>query len=403
MVGSPRILYVSEVMPGKAAFGGELRCLNILRALQQMGTVEVVVLDSGSRESGLPPQAAPDLVSRRILAVTPRPNSGPFEKLKWTLDPRANYPHGCGVEQTAMQHILRDVKKFDLVWFFKIRSPDMFPNASWQNSVVDIDDIPSRYERAVLQKGGGTREYLSALRRLFSWRRREKLLGDRFTVLTVCSEEDRRYLRKIGIKVPVHIVPNGFERPAVEPVRAPTAPPRIGFIGLFDYLPNRDGVHWFVNECWQSIKRALPDARLRLVGSGSDGPLKPHGPDIDGLGWLENPSDEIRTWSLMVVPIRMGAGTRIKIAQGFSQKCPIVSTTFGAYGYGAENGREMYLADTAEAFSKACIQIIRDPGKTGEMAERAWNQFLEKWTWDGIRPLVWAVAEDCLRQRVGAR
>jgi glycosyltransferase involved in cell wall biosynthesis len=152
-----------------------------------------------------------------------------------------------------------------------------------------------------------------------------------------------------------------------------------------------------VNDCWPRIKYEVPEARLRLIGQDSDGPLKPHGPDIDGLGWVANPSDEIRTWSAMVVPLHVGAGTRIKIAHGFSQKCPIVSTTLGAYGYGAIDGREMYLADSAEAFSKACIQAIREPERAAQMAERAWRQFTERWTWDAIRPRVWAAAEDCLR------
>jgi len=89
--------------------------------------------------------------------------------------------------------------------------------------VVDIDNIPSMYERATLQKGCGTLDRFLALRRLLSWRRREKWLGDRFDVLAVCSEEDRKYLRHIGIKVPIHVIPNGFERPLVEPVRPPEA------------------------------------------------------------------------------------------------------------------------------------------------------------------------------------
>jgi glycosyltransferase involved in cell wall biosynthesis len=100
----------------------------------------------------------------------------------------------------------------------------------------------------------------------------------------------------------------------------------------------------------------------------------------------------------MIVPLKVGAGTRIKIAHGFSQKCPIVSTTLGAYGYAAVDGREMFLADSAEAFSNACIQAIREPERTAQMVERAWLQFLDKWTWDAIRPRVWATAEDCLRK-----
>ncbi|MBV9339493.1 MAG: glycosyltransferase [Acidobacteria bacterium] len=177
----------------------------------------------------------------------------------------------------------------------------------------------------------------------------------------------------------------------------PVIPPRIGFIGHLSHLPNREGIHWFVRECWPVIKTEIGDARLRLVGPGSDGSLKPAGADIEGLGRLANPSEEIRTWSVMIVPIRGGTGTRVKIAEGFSQKCPIVSTSFGARGYDARDGREMCLADSAETFAQACVSIIRQPEKAAQMTERAWRQFLERWNWEAIHPAVWRAAEDCMR------
>ncbi len=389
------MLYVSHVWPHRAYSGGEVRSLNVLRALKQLGSVEVVILDEENRSGDLISTPCEFTVAY-ALETKKRPNEGFIEKLRWTLDPRSDYPHGCGVEHKAMRRVLDSLNEFDLVWFYTLRSANMFPNAAWLRSVVDIDDVPSTYERTTLQVGGPGERFL-ARRRLFSWRRREKLLGDRFTVLAVCSEEDQQYLRRMGIKVPVHVIPNGFDKPCVEPVRIPAAPPRIGFLGGFRHFPNCEGIRWFVNKCWPHIKCEVPDARLRLVGQGSDGPLKPLGPDVDGLGWLTNPSDEIETWSVMVVPIRVGAGTRVKIAQGFSQKCAIVSTSLGAYGYGAKDGHEMYLADTAEAFANACIKAIREPEKATQMAERGWRNFLQKWTWEAIHPLVWAAAEDCLR------
>jgi glycosyltransferase involved in cell wall biosynthesis len=263
--------------------------------------------------------------------------------------------------------------------------------------VLDIDDVPSTCERATLRVESGLRARLLTIRRLASWRRREKLLSDRFTVLTVCSDEDRSYLRGIGLKAPLHVIPNAFAKPSFEPIRCPATPPRIGFIGLLEHFPNRDGIEWFTSQCWPRIKRELPGVRLRLVGLGSDGPLKLHATDVDGLGWLADPAEEIGTWSAMIVPIRLGGGTRVKIVEGFGRKCPIVSTSLGAHGYKARDGYDMYIADSAEAFSDACIKTICDPIGAAQVAERAWGEFLQSWTWDAICPMVWSAAEDCLR------
>jgi glycosyltransferase involved in cell wall biosynthesis len=152
-----------------------------------------------------------------------------------------------------------------------------------------------------------------------------------------------------------------------------------------------------VKDCWPLIKRDVPDARLRIIGKGSETDLKPGGPDIDGLGWVSDMIDEFASWSLMIVPIRLGAGTRVKIAQAFSLKCPVVSTSFGAYGYDVDDKVELLLADTATTFAQACVRTIREPNEANEMANRAWGRFLRQWTWDAIAPRVRAAAEDCLR------
>jgi len=389
---SPRILYVAEGW----AHGAQVRGLNVLRALREIGTVEVVMLGDGHRVHDPILEVSREAKVAYTLETPSLPKKGLVAKLTWTFEPRSHYPYGCGVGEEGTHQLVRSHAEFDLSWFFKLRSVDMFPNMVWQRSVVDIDDVQSTYERATLRVAGPL-DRLKALRALFVWRRRERLLGDRFNVLTVCSEQDRDYLRRLGVDAPIHVIPNGFEKPHAEPFRRPAAPPRVGFIGAFSHHPNREGVSWFVKKCWPHVKREVPDARLRLIGRESDKFPELSGPDVDLLGHLPDTSDEIQTWSAMVVPIRLGAGTRVKVAHGFSQKCPIVSTSLGALGYGAVDGREMYLADSADAFSSACIKAIRDPEEARQMAQRAWVEFLNKWTWDAIRPRVWAAVDDCLR------
>jgi glycosyltransferase involved in cell wall biosynthesis len=373
----------------------------VLQALQLLGPVEVVVLDEGGRDQPVRPETNGDFKVAYNLRVTSRPPKGFAGKVRWTFDPRVSYPHGCGVGDEGLRRVVGGLGEFDLVWFFKLRAPNLFPNVSWPRSVVDIDDVPSTFERATAQHGSSIRERLLARVRQFSWRRRERLLGKRFSVLTVCSEGDRDYLKRLGVAAPVHVVPNGFEKPAAEPVHRPAKPPRIGFIGLFSYAPNREGIQWFIDRCWPRIKRAVPDARLRLVGEGSQQVRPPGASDVDALGWVADADAEMATWSAMAVPIWTGAGTRVKIAQAFGQKCPVVSTSLGAYGYDAVDGNELYLADSAEAFADACVRTMREPEQAAEMAGRGWRQFLEKWTWDAIRPHIHAAAEDCLRQNAG--
>jgi glycosyltransferase involved in cell wall biosynthesis len=384
--------------PGFNRGGSQVRSAAILHALHQMGTVDVAILADEKEGGAVLSHPGLNLRVRHIFRVEAQSNAGLMQKLRWTFDPRRDYPNGCGVGLDETERLRTSIRNYDLVWFFKLRSPDYFPNGAWPSSVLDIDDVPSICERVKIQSARGVRS-LPAMRRMYSWREREKLLDKRFTVLSVCSDQDRNYLRGMGITSPLHVIPNAFAKPAMEPVSSPAFPPRIGFIGLLEHFPNLEGLGWFTKRCWPKIKQAFPNARLRLVGIGSDGSLKPKGQDIDGIGWVGDPAQEISTWSAMIVPIQTGGGTRVKVAEGFARKCPIVSTSLGAYGYGARNGHNMYVADSPDLFADSCIRVLREPQVAAQMANRAWLEFLDKWTWDAIRPRVWATAENCLRMK----
>jgi glycosyltransferase involved in cell wall biosynthesis len=172
--------------------------------------------------------------------------------------------------------------------------------------------------------------------------------------------------------------------------------PRIGFLGNCTYLPNESGIKWFIHEVWPAIKGKLPSAQLRLVGRASEGYLTKLGPDIIGLGWLEDPGEEIASWSVMIVPIKVGSGTRVKVAEGFARKCAVVATVIGAFGYEVSHGEEILLAESAEDFASACLLLLNNSQLRETLAENAHQRFLERWTWDLFEDTVRVVLQRCL-------
>jgi len=392
----PSILFLSPGWPRGKAFGGQLRALQLARALQHVGEVTLGVVSSDTDEPAAIRETAGEFKVIDPVHPLPAPNRGIGQKLRWALDSRYLNVHGCIAPPVDQYRIISCLSQYDLVWILNSRTPNILQVWRWPHTHLDVDDVPSTYLRAVAQNGSGLRERWKARAQQIVLKRREARFQERFTTLSVCSEQDRMYL---GGGDRVHVIPNGFERPRSAPARNPAAnPPRIGFIGLYSYAPNLHGVRWFLKESWPAICRAVPGIRFRLVGKDTDGPLRPSEPDVDALGWMADPASEIATWSAMVIPIRFGGGTRIKIADAFSRKCPVASTRLGAYGYAVEDGRQLRLADTPKDFADACIELVRNPPRAAEMADRAWREFLDKWTWDAIAPRVWAAAEDCLRR-----
>lgn len=286
------------------------------------------------------------------------------------------------------------MRSYDLIWVYELRTANVFGFWQWPGTVLDINDLPSGVYATLAQSEDSLSARLKAWVAMLIWRRRERLLGERFSVLAVCSEDDAR---RLSVSIPVHVVPNGVSVPTGPIQRSPAVPPRVGFVGLFDYEANSQGMAWFIERCWPDIASQVPGARLRLAGRGGETRFAGRRPDVDVLGWVPDVESEIATWSLMVVPLFIGGGTRVKIAEGLSRKCPIVSTSVGCYGYDLDLGMDLLRADAPGDFVKACVALLRDQARGAAMAERGYAKFLRNWTWDAIAPRVWAAAEDGLR------
>jgi len=396
MQDRPKILFVTSHWPLAPAYGAQQRVQNIGRLLSRFGDVSFVIVPTERGEEEAEFRTRREYEVLRVihpLPVSAGTKSGQLsQRLRHEFDPTYMVTDPYIVSEHDRSALLELIQQHDVVWVHTVRTANWFRIDRWPHSVLDVDDLPSRSHRSEAQSAGSPLKRLLDLRRSWIWRRRERNLSERFDVLTVCSEDDRRYLGKLDR---IHVIPNGAHPLQARP-RTCSEVPRIGLIGNCTFAPNEDGTKWFIREVWPMIKREFPHAQLRLVGRGSEGYLTKLGPDITGLGWLEDPGDEIASWSAMIVPIKVGAGTRVKVAEGFARRCPIVSTTIGAFGYDVENAREVLLADRADDFASACILLLRNPELGEALAERAHKRLLEQWTWDSFESTVGKAIQECL-------
>jgi glycosyltransferase involved in cell wall biosynthesis len=392
----PRILFVTSHWPLAAAYGAQQRVLNIARLLRRFGDISFVIVPTELEDAETLQRTTSEFEVRRIIRpikATPEKSFGKLvHRLRHEFDPAymATDPYTVSEpDRAALQEL---IEQHDLVWVHTIRTAHWFRMYRWPHSILDVDDLPSRTYKSAAQSGSSSARRLADHRMARIWHRRELTFQDRFDALTVCSEEDKRYL---GAQDKIHVIPNCspvfVERPRTSPET-----PRIGFLGNCTYLPNESGVKWFIHDVWPAIKRQLPNAQLRLVGRASEGDLTKLGPDIIGLGWLEDPGEEIASWSVMIVPIKIGSGTRVKVAEGFARKCAVVATAIGAFGYEVHHGEEILLAESAEDFASACLLLLSNSQLREALAGNAYQRFLERWTWDLFENTVKVVLQRCL-------
>ena len=395
----PRILGVTSYDLDGPDNGGTLRNRHVFRYLSRIGEVSIVL--AGDFQD--------TCKNKRTTGGLPLIDVVCFDRTDpWSVNDRLrNEFDATFVNTDRMQARPKDrarleqqIATHDLVWIHTLRLANRYGRWHWPSTVLDIDDIPSSLYSTHLNAAESVVEKLRDLRQVILWRRREKLLLRRFDAVCVCSNEDRD---RLGPGDRIFVLPNGFTRPTHAPARQLASPPRIGFMGNFAHMPNREGISWFVKSVWRLILEQHPDVRLRLAGAGSDDGSWHMVRNADSLGWIADLESEMQTWCLCIVPVRVGGGTRVKIAEAFSRKCPVVSTTLGAYGYDVADRHELLLADSAETFAAKCLGVLNAPAEAEAMAERAWNRFLENWTWEAQADRVAAIASSVLEQQTQPR
>ena len=176
------------------------------------------------------------------------------------------------------------------------------------------------------------------------------------------SEQDRAYMSKFMPAEKISVVPTGVNLDQYRPATGGQAnEPLVMFTGTMNFEPNMDGVEYFCREIWPRVLKAVPNARFRIVGKEPVASVRRLASDtIEVTGTVPSVAEHLQQAWALVVPLRMGGGTRLKIYEGMAMGRAIVSTTIGAEGLDVRNGKDIILADQSETFADAVIALLQN-------------------------------------------
>jgi glycosyltransferase involved in cell wall biosynthesis len=184
----------------------------------------------------------------------------------------------------------------------------------------------------------------------------------RFHHIFAVSDNDRQQLLEMDPKCEISVVPTGVDV-AKFPVAPPSAitPPRIVFTGSMDWEPNIDAMEYFCAEIWPRILADYPDAIFQIVGRNPFARVQRlASKSVQVTGTVPSVNDYLRDATVVIVPLRIGGGTRLKIYEAMAMGKALVSTSIGAEGLSFQNGRDLMLADDASSFADAVLLLLRD-------------------------------------------
>jgi len=263
--------------------------------------------------------------------------------------------------------LIRELKQtdFDIIQFEGLLV-SLYVNAVRKNSkaklIYRLHNVENQiWERLALQK---TDPFKKSYLKMHAKRIKNYELQqlNKFDAIAVFTGQDKSTLLEYGTKIPIGVLPLGINLDHYQPDFSKTEFPSLFFLGSLDWLPNREGIEWFL----ENFKRDLTegDLRVKFYVAGNDIPERFDDFEVMGKIFIQGEVDDalefLNSKSIMIVPLLSGGGMRVKIVEGMAmQKC-IISTTLGAEGINFVNGVNMLIANDQDEFYDAIKQCIAD-------------------------------------------
>ncbi|RYD77481.1 MAG: glycosyltransferase [Sphingobacteriales bacterium] len=195
---------------------------------------------------------------------------------------------------------------------------------------------------------------------------------NKFDAIVPITEHDAQTFRELGCKIPIHVSPTGLDLDEYKIEKAATEFPSVFHLGALDWMPNIQGLDWFIQQVWPKIHTKYPEIKFYIAGRHMPSSFKMlQVAGVEIVGEVDNAKVFMNSKAIMVVPLLSGSGMRIKIIEGMALAITIVSTSIGAEGIEVENGINILIANDADDFADAVLRCINDRNFCENLGENA--------------------------------
>ncbi len=393
-----KILWVkaNKILPVHS--GGDLRSFNILRQLAMQHEVVFFSYYDGPEDAEYEKKLQQQLpgavcvsigrghattMARALDYAWRLPNAAPYAVSRFASAKVRERLGKCLSEQ------LPDVAVCDFL-DAAINFPDQMPVPS----VLFQHNVESEIWRRHATNGSGGVKKLMYRMEFSKMLRYERAAMERFDHVIAVSEHDKKLMSAWTRPERITVVPTGVDTGQFCAGKNTAAEePLVIFVGAMDWEPNVDAVKYFCAEIWPLVLAQVPEARFRIVGRNPDRRVKSlQGPSVEITGRVPSVVEHLREAAVVVVPLRIGGGTRIKIYEAMATAKAVVSTTVGAEGLDVHHGEDIVLSDNPAEFAQSVVGLMQDAGGRNRMGQAAAQQ-AAKYGW----PLIGAKFAEILQ------
>lgn len=216
------------------------------------------------------------------------------------------------------------------------------------------------WERHCANLGFGLKRwYLRRLTKQLGQYERQQL--NQYDLLLPITKRDEERFRRLGFRGKSQVLPIGLDANCGDPnYSSYREKPSLSFIGSLDWMPNLEGLQWFLNRVWPAVHRAFPDLEFHVAGRNMPAGLKAlEMPNVIMHGEVEDACEFVSAHSISLVPLLSGSGMRAKILEAMAMGRTVISTSIGLEGIKAVHRRHLFIADSPDQFVESIRQCLK--------------------------------------------
>lgn len=236
--------------------------------------------------------------------------------------------------------------------------------------------------RAALATGAGERQRLQ--RQADAWSRYESRVYPRFGAVAAMSTTDAAIIRQRAPAASVVVLPNGVDTAALTPGEIRSQVQQLLFVGSPTHAPNLDAACWLLTDIWPALRQQHPDLHLTLVNLDHPQVRACVSPNVEITGRIPDLVPMYRQADLVLVPLRAGSGTRLKILEAFALGVPVISTSIGYEGLDVTPGEHLVAAERGDDFMDAVGRLMGDTALRRRLSIKARELVVAGYDWTHI-------------------
>lgn len=220
---------------------------------------------------------------------------------------------------------------------------------------------------------------------------------EKFDACLTTSQRDADILNaRLASATKFHVIPNGVDSDFFRTIEQPQNPDLVLFTGTISYYPNVEGILWFCKNVWPLIKQKRPSSQFCIAGKSPPAEIQAlsSDPSITVTGAVDDMRDYYAKASVVVVPLRVGGGTRLKILEAMAMEKAIVSTGVGAEGIEYTRNQDILIEDDPEAFANATISVMTNDELRHTLQSQGRSLVEKYYDWKAVTGKLCKIFED---------